>query len=289
MEESSPTSAGNNEWFTYIFMGQEKAAAAAQGVPVYPLVNAQAAQVAPDGQDIVFLPYLYGSNYDPRAKACLVGLEAAGRAEVVRPSSKALLSPTVHVEKLLRNRARPEAVRLAGGAAKSPIWAQIFADVFELPVEIVETEELGTLGCAMAAAVATGACPDLAAAAQRMVRIKARIQPDPAASAIYRRKYQQYKQVVAALAPLFGRTTASRPPRPACPEPAAGRSARALFFLESPCNWETFATKPRRAGTRPSCGLGPVGRRLKFLEGLLSAVGSAAVLGGGACGFGGGR
>lgn len=205
VEESSPTSAGNNEWFIDTFMGEEKAAAAAQGVPVYPLVNALAAQVAPDGQDIVFLPFLYGSNYDPRAKACLVGLESGhGRAEVVRAVFEGIaFTHLVHVEKLLRNRARPEAVRLAGGAAKSPVWAQIFADVFELPVETVETEELGTLGCAMAAAVATGACPDLAAAAQRMVRTKARIQPDPAASAIYRRKYQQYKQVVAALAPLW--------------------------------------------------------------------------------------
>ena len=59
-----------------------------------------------------------------------------------------------------------QAVRLAGGAANSLIWAQIFADVFKLPVEIVDTKELGTLGCAMAAAVAAGVFKDLQEAAQ---------------------------------------------------------------------------------------------------------------------------
>jgi L-xylulokinase len=205
VEESSPTSAGNFEWFIDAFLGQEKAEAAAAGRQVYDLINERAAQVPPDGQNIVFLPYLFGSNYDPTAKACLVGLESGhGRAEIVRAVFEGIaFTHRVHVDKLLAARDRPEAVRLAGGAAKSAVWCQIFADVLDLPVEVVEAEELGTLGCAMAAAVATGAYPDLAAAARRMVRIRRRIQPDPRAAAIYRRKYALYRQVADALAPLW--------------------------------------------------------------------------------------
>jgi len=213
VEESSATSAGNNEWFIDTFLGEEKAAAAARGVPVYDLVNELAARVAPDAQHIVFLPYLFGSNYDPKARACLVGLESGhGRAEVVRAVFEGIaFTHLVHVEKLLRSRrVPPEAVRLAGGAAKSAVWAQIFSDVFNLPVEIVETDELGTLGCAMAAAVATGTYPDLAAAARAMVRIRTRLEPDPAAVAVYRRKYEGYRQVAAALAPLWAQFGAGR-------------------------------------------------------------------------------
>jgi L-xylulokinase len=205
VEESSPTSAGNNEWFIDTFLGAEKAAAAAAGVPVYGLINELAERVAPDGQNIVFLPFLFGSNYDPTAKACLVGLESGhGRAEIVRAVFEGIaFTHRVHVDKLLASRPRPEAVRLAGGAAKSAVWAQIFCDVFDLPVETVETEELGTLGCAMAAAVAAGTYPDLAAAARHMVRVKTRFRPDPGAVPVYRRKYERYQKVVAALAPLW--------------------------------------------------------------------------------------
>jgi L-xylulokinase len=105
----------------------------------------------------------------------------------------------VHVEKLLKNRDRTGAVRLAGGAAKSRTWAQIFADVFRLPVEIVDAKELGALGCAMTAAVASGVYKDLKDAAKHMVKIKYRLEPNAGNAAIYARKYLRYQKVSDAL------------------------------------------------------------------------------------------
>ena len=211
VEESSPTSAGNYEWFTTEFLAAEAAAAKARGIGVFEVAGEMAASVPPDGQQIVFLPYLYGSQYNPRARACFVGLEASHtRAEVIRSVLEGIaLGHRVHVQKLLASRAvPPRAVRLAGGAARSALWAHIFADVLEQPVEVVETEELGTLGCAMAAAVAAGEFTDLKAAAKAMVRVRQRIQPDPAASAIYRRKFALQQEVSAALEPSWERLSA---------------------------------------------------------------------------------
>jgi len=131
-----------------------------------------------------------------------VGLEASHtRAEVIRAVLEGIaLGHKVHVKKLLASRAvPPRAVRLAGGAARSELWAHIFADVLEQPVEVVQTEELGTLGCAMAAAVAAGEFGDLKAAARAMVRVRERIEPDPAASAVYRGKFDRQQEVSAAL------------------------------------------------------------------------------------------
>ena len=99
----------------------------------------------------------------------------------------------------LANRTKTEAVRLAGGAANSLIWAQIFADVFKLPVEIVDTKELGTLGCAMVAAVAAGEYQDLKEAAKAMVSIKHRLEPIQDHLGVYEKKYALYKKVSAAL------------------------------------------------------------------------------------------
>jgi L-xylulokinase len=201
VEESSPTSAGNNEWFTGLFLDEEKRLAKERGIGVHELAQELAENVGAAGQDIVFLPYIYGSNYNPQARACFIGLDAAHtRAHVIRAVLEGIVfCHMVHVEKLLKNRKRTAAVRLAGGAAKSRTWAQIFSDVFQLPVEIVDANELGALGCAMAAAVASGVYTDLKDAAKHMMKIKYRLEPNAGNAAVYARKYRRYRKVSDAL------------------------------------------------------------------------------------------
>ena len=192
VEECSPTSAGNLNWFMGMFMPD---------VGSYDELNKLAESVRPDEQNIIFLPYLFGSNYDPQAKASLIGLDSH---HTINHIARAVFEGIcfchkVHIEKLLMNRKKTHAIRLAGGAAKSRLWAQLFADILELPVELIEADELGALGAAMAAAVASGDYADLPAAAKAMVKIKVRIEPDPSTFEAYRKKYKLYKQVSGAL------------------------------------------------------------------------------------------
>lgn len=205
VEECSPTSAGNNDWFIDMFLGEEKQRAQQLGKNVYDLINEMAQSVEPEEQDIIFLPYLFGSNYNPRAKACLIGLDSHHtRAQIVRAVYEGIaLCHRVHVEKLLMNRDRPSSVRLAGGVVNSQVWSQIFADVFNLPIEIIETKELGTLGCAMAAAVAAGFYTTFEEAAKHMVRIKCRLEPDEKAAAVFDRKFNRFVQTSEALDALW--------------------------------------------------------------------------------------
>ena len=120
VEECSPTSAGNNDWFIDMFLGEEKLAAKQRGIGIYDLINEMAQSVVPEEHDILFLPYLFGSNYNPCAKACLIGLDSHHtRAQIVRAVYEGIaLCHMVHVRKLLLNRGRPDAVRLAGGRHK---------------------------------------------------------------------------------------------------------------------------------------------------------------------------
>ncbi|MBS1226938.1 MAG: carbohydrate kinase [Proteobacteria bacterium] len=205
IEECSPTSASNFAWFVDMFMGEEKRAAEQLKVNVFDHCCALAQKVEPDDSAIVFLPYLFGSNYDPQAKACLIGVDSHhSRGQIIRAVLEGIVfCHRVHLEKLLAQRSHTDAVRLAGGAANSPFWAQMFADVFKLPVDIVATRELGALGCAMAAAVAAGVYRDLPQAAAQMAKIKCRIEPDPSRSEIYERKFARYQRVAGALAPLW--------------------------------------------------------------------------------------
>jgi len=90
---------------------------------------------------------------------------------------------------------------LAGGAVNNRTWSQIFADVMGLPAEIIDTQELGSLGCAMTAAVATGFYADLKEAARHMVRV--RLEPDLNKKAIYDRKYSLFVRTSLALDSLW--------------------------------------------------------------------------------------
>ena len=205
MEECSDTSDGNHEWFTEMFLQQEKEEAKRLGMNVYQYTDRLAAEVGPADQNIIFLPFLYGSNYDPRAKACFVGLDSHHtRAQIIRAVLEGVgCGRIVHVEKLLLHM-KPSAIRLAGGAANSPLWVQMFADVTGLPVEIVKVKELGALGCAMTAAVAAGLYSDCKDAAKHMVTIGDRVEPNMENHKIYQKKYELYRKVSDALSPLWG-------------------------------------------------------------------------------------
>ena len=201
IEECSPTSAGNHSWYIDMFMDEEKLKAKEMGKSVYKYCDEMAESIAPGEQSIIFLPYIFGSNYNPQAKASLIGLDSHHtKAHIIRAVMEGIaFCHRVHLEKLLANRKSTKAVRLAGGAANSMLWAQIFADVFMLPVEIIDTKELGTLGCAMAAAVAAGVYKDMKEAAQKMVKVKCRIEPNSANYPAYDKKYKLYKKVSEAL------------------------------------------------------------------------------------------
>jgi len=197
IEECNPTSASNYEWFIDMFLAEEKQKAIELGINVFEYCNQLAAKVSCEEQNIIFLPYLFGSNYIPNAKASFIGLDSHHtRPQIIRAVLEGIVyCHMVHLEKLLANRDNTKAVRLAGGAANSLSWVQIFSDVFKLPVEIVDTKELGTLGCAMAAAVAAGVYKDLKEAAQKMVNIKCRIEPNPENYSIYEKKFALYKKI----------------------------------------------------------------------------------------------
>ncbi|MDR1351836.1 MAG: carbohydrate kinase [Treponema sp.] len=205
LEESSATSAGNLEWVIQNCFENEKVP---EGKKLYQYLDELAGSVPPDSCDVYFLPFLYGSNRHPLAKASFIGLTSFhGKAHLLRSVFEGVVfSAKSHIDKLLSIREAPEAVRLAGGAANSRFWVQMFADVLELPVETVTgVRELGALGCGMAAAVASGIYRDYNEAAEAMVRISPPVFPNPENSALYRPKYEKYTALCEALDTVWNR------------------------------------------------------------------------------------
>ena len=206
IEESSPTSAGNNEWFVRELLPEMGTACKEQGKSIYDVMNQWVDDIPPEEFVPVFLPFLMASNVHPNAKGSFIGLSLNhSRKHLARSVYEGIaFCHRMHLERLLHSRTTPPAcIRLAGGAARSSVWAQIFADVMKLPVETVEANETGALGCAVAAAVATGEYPDLRTAVESMTAVSRRFEPDAARTEIYDGKYVLYCRTIECLDGLW--------------------------------------------------------------------------------------
>ena len=206
MLEGSATSASNLEWFaSEFFQAERDQLARTGGGSVYDLCNSQVAQSRPDESGVIFLPFLYGCNVSLDGKAAFFGLDGwQTRAHVLRAIYEGIVfSHRWHMERLLQFRPPPERIRLSGGAARSEVWVQMFADILQTPVEVPAATELGALGAAIGAAVAVGCYPSYESACAAMVRMARTCQPNPAWADVYQAKYARYRKLLDALAPLW--------------------------------------------------------------------------------------
>jgi len=199
--DGSMTSASNLDWFLREFFREEKARG-----DVYGVANAMVESVAPDESTVVFLPFLYGTNVDADAKSCFLGLSGwHKKAHMLRAVYEGVaFSHRMHVERLLGLRdTPPAAIRMAGGVTKSRPWVQVFSDILQMPIEISDHTELGTLGVAMCAGVAVGEYASLHKASQVFSRISYTCEPDVSRKDIYEKKYALYKNAIRWLAPVW--------------------------------------------------------------------------------------
>lgn len=205
IEESSPTSAGNLQWLIDNLMVEASEQARAEGRSIYDLLNEQVSAIEPETCGVYFLPFLNGSNESPLAKGCFIGLtDYHSRAHMVRAVYEGIVfSHMTHVRRLLVNREPPRAIRLAGGAANSPVWVQMFADALQIPIETVDCSEQGIMGAAMAAAIGAGLYENYEQAARQMVHVSGQVLPRPQYKDIYEKKYRAYRTLVEALNPVW--------------------------------------------------------------------------------------
>lgn len=107
------------------------------------------------------------------------------------------------MERLLRTRETPRAIRLSGGVTKSDVWLQMFADILQLPIEVVDGAELGAKGAAIAAAIGAGFYRDFMEASGGTVKIKKAVMPNQGRKAVYDGKYGNFIKTMNALHGLW--------------------------------------------------------------------------------------
>lgn len=176
-------------------------------------LEAEAAGLAPGAGGLVFLPYLAGERapiFDELARGAFVGLTLDHtRGHLARAVLEAAAYAIRHVaEPILAAGVPVTELRLAGGPARSDLWARIKADVTGFPVAIPRVGETAVLGAAILAAVGAGAVADRVAAVRRMTAIERRIMPDLEAHRRYERLFGVYRSLYPALAPSFAELAA---------------------------------------------------------------------------------
>ena len=152
---------------------------------------------------VKFLPYLSGERTplnDAEASGLLAGLRSdTSRSEIVqavlegvafaaRDNLRALAQAGTHLTE----------IDLVGGGSRSPLWAQIVADVLDLPVHRVEEGEVGAaLGAARLGRLAdTGEAPaDVCTPPRRL----ATLLPRPVQVAAYNESHAQWSKLYPAL------------------------------------------------------------------------------------------
>ena len=172
---------------------------------------AEQAQISKLGENhVYFLPYLMGErspHNDPNARGTFIGMTMDTRREdltqavlegvafAIRDSLEVAGSLGISIGKS----------RVCGGGAKSDLWLHILANVLNVELERVASEQGPGLGGAMLAMVACGAFASVADACRALVRVSGTVRPDPELAARYAARYRQFRQIYPACKDLFPR------------------------------------------------------------------------------------
>lgn len=180
------------------FLDKFGAPQTADGMPDFAALERKASTVSRGSNGVLFIPYVNGSGvlapfYDTLARGSFFGVGShTDYDHLLRSIYEALCFATRDCFAVMS--LPPKSLVLTGGGAKSPFWAQMFADICGVPIEIVSVEESGALGVALLAGVAAGLWSDLEAAISATTRVVSRYEPDPVAAKDYDGWFDLYRK-----------------------------------------------------------------------------------------------
>jgi xylulokinase len=179
----------------------------ALGDAPYDELLAEAAGWPPGSEGLLFQPYLQGErtpHADPDARGAFVGLQTRhDRGALVRAVLEGVAYGLRDSLELLRAVGVDVHVgRVSGGGARSELWLRIVASTLNLPLERTEAEEGAAFGAALLGGVQAGVFADAHEAVAATVRVRDRVDPDPAWQATYEEGYARYRQLYPTLRQL---------------------------------------------------------------------------------------
>ncbi|MEN3187476.1 MAG: FGGY-family carbohydrate kinase [Atribacterota bacterium] len=188
-------------WYRDQFAAKEKEIAVQQGKEVYEILLSSLPE---EPTSLWVLPHFTttGTPYcDSHSCGVVVGLRLSTQKE---DFIKALLEGISYEMKLnmklLQRAGVPvERLRAIGGGAKSPVWLQLKADMFGLPVETLSVSEAACFGAALLGRKAQEGITDFGALVDELVRVEKVYEPNMHRAALYEEKFLVYQRIYPAL------------------------------------------------------------------------------------------
>ena len=149
----------------------------------YEDISSLAATVPPGSEQLLFLPYLNAERLarKPNSRAQWFGLTSGHTAaHLHRAVMEGVGFASNKNLELMRVRGvRFDRMVAAGGGAKSRLWLEIKASIYNRPILVPSEPECGVVGCGMLAGCASGLFPNLETVISQQVRYDSTILPNP--------------------------------------------------------------------------------------------------------------
>ena len=166
----------------------------------------------PGSNSVFFLPYLMGErcpHNDPDARALFLGMSMdTTRSDMTLAVLEGVAFAMRDCLELAKKLGiEVNAAKLCGGGAKSPLWRKIMANVLNVPMQFIESEEGPGYGAAILAAVACGEYSSVQEASGKLVRVTETVFPEEKTVQKYEKKYQKYKKLYPLMREFVNETT----------------------------------------------------------------------------------
>jgi xylulokinase len=183
---------GSLAWYRNQFAEAARRQAKKEKVDVYDILLGQAARIPIGSEGLFFLPYLTGErspHKDPYARGAFVGLSVrTTREHMVRAIVEGVTFALRDCIEVIREQGiKLSEIRATGGGARSKVWRQMLADVFQTEIALLSSEEGPALGGAILAAVGAGEFANTREACDHMIKIRSRVSPN-------RKNFDRYEE-----------------------------------------------------------------------------------------------
>ena len=179
----------------------------------YDTLVAAASEVPPGSEGLIFLPYLMGErtpHLDPTARGAFFGLTSRHTAaHMTRAVMEGVVFSLRDSLEIMHALGVPLGeVRATGGGARSALWRQLQADIYDTPIRRTTAEEGPAYGAALLAGVASDVYLDVGEAASVVKPREEITEPDLERVKVYEQHYEVYRSLYPAAKDAMSRLTA---------------------------------------------------------------------------------
>ncbi|AFM40077.1 D-xylulose kinase [Desulfosporosinus acidiphilus SJ4] len=166
----------------------------------YDVLTEKAAEVKPGGEGLLFLPYLMGERTpypDPSARGAFIGLNLRHhKGHLARAVLEGVSFGLRDSLELIRSSGiTAQEVRVSGGGAQSSLWRQILADVFNIPVTVVNSSEGPAFGALLLAGTGVGIYSSVEEACRTTIKVVNKCEPIASNVTVYEQMYDIYNSL----------------------------------------------------------------------------------------------